>query len=134
MIINANIFGLGPEFKLEFTLENNGMKALHNLRATISHSSKGLKLEKSQFSVCTLLPSVQYSFVTNLRCTASTAAEDSHVKVLVSRQESCVPLLSAIVKLPLVEPEEGEGQQMQADFGYAHRPNDSGNADMLVMG
>lgn len=60
------------------------------------------------------------------------------MKVLVSRQESCVPILSAIVKLPLVEPEEEDEQQLQADFGYntGHHATDGvgHNADMLVMG
>ena len=41
VIINASIFGLGPDFKLEFTLENNGVRALHDLRATITFTSKG---------------------------------------------------------------------------------------------
>ena len=80
VIINANIFGLGPEFKLEFTLENNGVKALHDLRATIISPAKGVRLGKSQFNISTLLPSVQYSFVTNLVC-KNVGAEEHQVKV-----------------------------------------------------
>lgn len=134
VIINANVFGLGPEFKLEFTLENNGMKALHNLRASITFTSKGLKLDKSQFSITTLLPTVQYSFIVNLRCTSSVNLENQQVKVLVSRQGSCVPILSAIVKLPVMEDESEESNQpfQQADFGATG--SGGGNADMLVMG
>lgn len=132
VIINASVFGLGPDFKLEFTLENNGLKALHDLRATITFTSKGLKLEKSQFNISTLLPSVQYSFTTNLRCTSSMGAEEQQLKVLISRQESCVPILSAVVKLPAVE-QEDDSDQLQADFGSSHHGVNS-NADMLVMG
>ncbi|QDZ20277.1 Bardet-Biedl syndrome 1-like protein [Chloropicon primus] len=134
IITNASIFGLGPDFKLEFTLENNGMKALHDLRATITFKSKGIKLERSQFNISTLLPSVQYSFLTNLRCTSSVGTEEQQLKVLISRQESCVPILSAIVKLPVVDQEEQDQEPFQqADFGASHHGMDS-KADMLVMG
>ena len=94
-------------------------------------------MEKTQFGISTLLPSVQYSFLTSLRCTSSVAAaaEDQQVRVLISRQESCVPILLAVVKLPLFEQEEEEPQFRQSPgFGSGHNMDDTSHkADMLVM-
>lgn len=92
-------------------------------------------MEKTQFAISTLLPSVQYSFLTSLRCTSSVtaAAEDQQVRVLISKQESCVPILSAVVKLPLFEQEEEEEPQFRQSPRFGNMDDASHKADMLVM-
>jgi hypothetical protein len=46
-----------------------------------------------------------------------------------------VPILSAVVKLPLSEDQEEEEEAFQqADFGSFDANGNSNNADMLVMG
>jgi len=58
-----------------------------------------------------------------------------HTQVLISREESCVPILSAVVKLPLSEVQEEEEEVFQqADFGSFDANGNNNNADMLVMG
>ena len=55
------------------------------------------------------------------------------MRVLISKQESCVPILSAVVKLPLFEQEEEEEPQFRQSPGFGNMDDASHKADMLVM-
>ena len=103
VLINASVFGLGPKFRLDFTLDNNGVKPIFGLTSTIILGTDVLRVDQSTFVAPLLLPSVQYTFSTGLRCVRRSETQVA-VKILVSKSDSCVPILSGECRDPPAQP------------------------------
>lgn len=63
------------------------------------------RAQHDQKQLPVLLPALQYHFDIRIRCLDPEAGTDD-IKVLLHRSPSCVPLLSALIKMPLSEFEE----------------------------
>ena len=63
------------------------------------------KAENDQVQLPALLPAMQYQFDIRIRCLDPEAGVDA-VKILLHSRKSAVPLLSALVKMPVSELEE----------------------------
>ena len=63
------------------------------------------KAENDQVQLPALLPAMQYHFDIRIRCLDPEAGVDA-VKILLHSKKTSVPLLSALVKMPLSELEE----------------------------
>ena len=61
--------------------------------------------QMDQMQLPVLLPSLQYHFDFRIRC-LDPAASVGNVKVLLHSSKSSIPLLAAVVKMPLSEMEE----------------------------
>jgi len=99
--LNAQVQGLGPHFKIKLNLQNTGSKPIFGLPMMLT-SSPVYKISTAQIHIPILLPGLNYLFEAEVQCMDANGAADS-IRVFVFSPSSVVPVLSAIVKMPLSE-------------------------------
>ena len=82
-----------------------GTEALLAVLQVLLYNRQLYKAENDQLQLPVLLPLLQYHFDIQIRCLDPEAGVDA-LKVLLHSKKSSVPLLSALVKMPLSELEE----------------------------
>lgn len=103
--LNAQVQGLGPLFKIRMNLQNTGAKPITNVPIMIS-AAPIYALDRCQLHVPVLIPGMTHVSEVNVRCIDENGGADV-VKVFVCSATSTVPILSAVVKMPLSEMVEG---------------------------
>ncbi|KAK3236983.1 hypothetical protein CYMTET_52909, partial [Cymbomonas tetramitiformis] len=99
--LNAQVQGLGPMFKIKLSLQNTGGKPIFNLPMMLA-TSKIYHISPSQLNIPLLIPGLMYQYEANVQCMDENGSADS-VRVFVCANGSCVPVLSAVVKMPMSE-------------------------------
>jgi Bardet-Biedl syndrome 1 protein len=100
--LTAQVQGLGPRFKIHLTLQNTGAKIVTELLAVVTYNALLYKLAKPIFEVPLLLPGLPRKIDVDLECTDENGGADA-VKVFVCSANSNVPVLSAVVNMPVSE-------------------------------
>mmetsp|Transcript_11120 Transcript_11120/g.38624 ORF Transcript_11120/g.38624 Transcript_11120/m.38624 type:complete len:635 (+) Transcript_11120:151-2055(+) len=103
--LNAKVQGLGPSFKIQLNLQNTGTKPIYDVPVMLS-ASPIYAMSRTQLVLPVLVPGVTYIDEVGVRCVDQNGGADV-VKVFVCSRSSAIPILSAIVKMPLVELLEG---------------------------
>lgn len=103
--LDAKVQGLGPLFKLKLNIKNTGAKALTDIPLSLSFDENIYRLEKG-YSSCILLPilvpGAEYAIEVPVRNIDANGAADA-IRVFVSSHKSIVPIISAIVNMPVSE-------------------------------
>ncbi|DBA87232.1 TPA: Bardet-Biedl syndrome 1 protein [Trebouxia sp. C0004] len=105
LTLNATVSGLGPAFKLTLELCNNGSQPILGAALVLLYNKQMYSAQHDQRQLPVLLPALQYHFDIRIHCLDPEAGVDV-VKILMHSSKSAVPLLSALVKMPLSEFEE----------------------------
>ena len=105
MRLDASVRGLGPMFKIIITAVNTGQKPIHDAVVMFAANPvSSYAMEHSQISLPALLPGI--------RCTCEIAVESTdptagagmvQVYVCETQRQSAVPIVSAVVRMPLAE-------------------------------
>lgn len=104
MRLNAQVQGIGPSFRIKLNIQNAGSKAVTDIMVAFHYDHQLYKFSKSVLVVPLVIPNVQYAYLADVQCISDTGAADS-VYVFVCGKDSCIPLVSAVVNMPLSEPE-----------------------------
>mmetsp|Transcript_17466 Transcript_17466/g.38031 ORF Transcript_17466/g.38031 Transcript_17466/m.38031 type:complete len:600 (-) Transcript_17466:231-2030(-) len=99
--LNAQVQGLGPLFKIKLNLQNTGNKPIFNVPVMLTPAPI-YQLSTTQMHIPVLLPGLLYQFEAEVQCVDHNGAADS-IHVFICSASSSVPVLSAIVKMPLSE-------------------------------
>lgn len=99
--LNAQVQGLGPLFKIRLNVQNTGQKVLYNIPIMLSAASM-YSLSRSQVLLPLLIPGLVYLDEVEVTCNDQNGGADT-VKVYVCNKNSALPILSAVVKMPLSE-------------------------------
>ena len=102
LTLNASVFGLGPLFKLNLCVQNTGSRPVYRVQILFQWDTDMYNPSKSQIPVPIILPGPTYNFEVPIRCLQPSVASGTF-NVCVCSPESCQPMLSAVVKMPLSE-------------------------------
>ncbi|XP_064623947.1 Bardet-Biedl syndrome 1 protein homolog isoform X2 [Lineus longissimus] len=101
--LNAHVQGIGPSFKLTVNLQNTSLSVPSlNLLITFQYDEKLYSLAKPQIPVPMLVPGLNYAFDTFLECLSDKGISDT-LKVFVLRQGKSVPIITAVISMPVSE-------------------------------
>mmetsp|Transcript_36995 Transcript_36995/g.44743 ORF Transcript_36995/g.44743 Transcript_36995/m.44743 type:complete len:613 (+) Transcript_36995:397-2235(+) len=99
--LNAQVQGLGPMFKIKLNLQNTGSKPIFNVPVMLSRSPI-YTISPTQIHIPLLIPGLMYQYEADVQCIDQNGSADT-VRVYVCSANSCVPVLSAVVKMPMSE-------------------------------
>ncbi|GAB9463367.1 Bardet-Biedl syndrome 1 [Globisporangium polare] len=102
--LNAQVQGIGPSFRIKLNVQNAGTKAVTDLTVAYHYDHSLYRLPKSLVLIPLVIPNVQYTYLSDVECISETGAADN-VYIFVCGKDSCIPLVSAVVNMPLSEPE-----------------------------
>ncbi|EDO40876.1 predicted protein [Nematostella vectensis] len=101
--LSAQIQGIGPAFKLTVNLQNiSPSVAITNLLITFQHDESLYALAKPCIIVPLLVPGLSYSYETLVECISDKGISDA-IKVFVLRQGKSVPIITAVINMPVSE-------------------------------
>lgn len=96
----ARIMGVGPVFKLVLSLKNTGRLPLTNVPITIMYNKRFYYVQRPSLQISALLPGLAHESVVGVRCIDPNGASDE-VRVFVCNPQSCVPMISAVITMPI---------------------------------
>ncbi|CAF0884301.1 unnamed protein product [Brachionus calyciflorus] len=103
--INAQVQGIGPTFKLIVKVQNISTTAPSlNLFMTFIYDDKLYKIPKSLIELPILIPGIEYPFSTFIYSISNQLISDN-IKVLLCKKDSNVPIITAIISMPVSEAE-----------------------------
>ncbi|TMW68472.1 hypothetical protein Poli38472_005940 [Pythium oligandrum] len=100
--LNAQVQGLGPSFRIKLNVQNAGTKAVTDITVAFHYDHELYRFTKSVFVIPLVIPNVQYTYLADVTCISDAGAADS-VYIFVCGKDSCIPLVSAVVNMPLSE-------------------------------
>lgn len=101
--LNALVVGTGPEFKISVRLQNAGVQPLHNIPMTCSTNPAIYKLSAPSRIFPILVPHQLYQVDIPVLCVDENGGTDC-VRIFLCSEESYVPMISALVNMPISEP------------------------------
>ncbi|CAF3669384.1 unnamed protein product [Rotaria sordida] len=104
--INAEVHGLGPRFKLTVKLQNTSSISLLpiiDLFLSFTYDENIYNLNPNYVEIPILINGIEYGFCSFVTCVTDKAISDI-IKVFVCRRDSTVPLISAVINMPVAEP------------------------------
>ena len=100
--LTAQVQGLGPRFKLKLNLQNTGSKAVCDMVVTFAYNAMLYRLKSSLVRVPLLVPGLLYRLDAELECIDETGGADA-IRIFVCSTKSVLPVLSAVVNMPVSE-------------------------------
>src|SRR5689334_20860522 len=100
--LHAQVEGIGPVFKLKFTLENLDKFPVYNLKISYAFNTKIYKIENPSLNLPTLIPGVPYPVEVLVECVDAMGTNDS-IRVFISETKKTTPVVAAVVNMPLSE-------------------------------
>ena len=100
--LTAQVQGLGPRFKLKLNLQNTGTKAVCDMAVTFAYNAMLYRLKSSLVHVPLLVPGLLYRLDAELDCIDEAGGADA-IRVFVCSTKSVLPVLSAVVNMPVSE-------------------------------
>ena len=100
--LTAQVQGLGPRFKLKLNLQNTGSKAVCDMAVTFSYNAMLYRLKSPLVRVPLLVPGLLYRLDAELDCIDEAGGADA-IRVFVCSTKSVLPVLSAVVNMPVSE-------------------------------
>ncbi|CAF1425886.1 unnamed protein product [Adineta steineri] len=104
--INAEVHGLGPRFKLTVKLQNTSSTSLTpiiDLFISFTYDENIYSLNPNYIEIPILITGIEYGFCTFVTCITDKVISDI-IKVYVCRRDSSAPLISAVINMPVAEP------------------------------
>ncbi|CAF1248119.1 unnamed protein product [Rotaria magnacalcarata] len=104
--INAEVHGLGPRFKLTIKLQNTSAATLSpiiDLFLSFTYDENIYNLNPNYIEIPILINGIEYGFCSFVTCITDKAISDT-IKVFVCRRDSTAPLISAVINMPIAEP------------------------------
>ncbi|KAE9032375.1 Bardet-Biedl syndrome 1 [Phytophthora rubi] len=102
--LNAQVQGIGPFFRIKLNVQNAGTKAVTDITVAFHYDHELYRVEQSLLLIPLVIPNVQYQYAVDVESISELGAADN-VSIFVCGKDSCVPLVSAVVSMPLSEPE-----------------------------
>lgn len=99
---HSSIIGLGPSFTLHLNLENVSNKPLMDLYLLVNYDPLIYKMGHMPRKIPLLIPNIAYPIDIHLECVDANGVNDV-VKVYVCDRNKELPLLGALVQMPLSE-------------------------------
>eukprot|EP00826_Nyctotherus_ovalis_P041710 TRINITY_DN4241_c0_g4_i1.p1 TRINITY_DN4241_c0_g4~~TRINITY_DN4241_c0_g4_i1.p1 ORF type:complete len:147 (+),score=44.63 TRINITY_DN4241_c0_g4_i1:275-715(+) len=99
----ANVTGLGPTFRVDVCVTNQGKTSIHGLELIINCNEKLYTLKAFNSKLPTLIPAVEYVMSVDVEGIDSMGSADA-LRVFVVNRENCVPLVSAFINMPVFDP------------------------------
>ena len=100
--VNAQVQGLGPRFKIVLNVQNTGKKSVTDLPVTYAWNESLYKIDKPIIFMPLLIPGVMYQFYVDVTCISESGGADI-ISIFVLSKTSCVPIITAVVNMPLSE-------------------------------
>eukprot|EP00899_Mesostigma_viride_P012791 jgi/Mesvir1/21512/Mv03955-RA.1 len=100
--LHAQVQGLGPLFKVKLHVQNTGSKPIFHMPVLMAYNQDIYRAPVSQLILPVLVPSRMYLHELVIQCIDPTGAADV-VKLYMCSTGSAVPILSAVVKMPMSE-------------------------------
>ncbi len=94
--------GLGPNFKIVLNIQNTGKKSVTDLPVTYSWNEALYKISKPTMIIPLLIPGLMYQFFLDVLCLDTNGGADS-IHIFVLSKASCVPIITAVVNMPVSE-------------------------------
>ncbi|CAF1688999.1 unnamed protein product, partial [Adineta ricciae] len=104
--INAEVHGLGPRFKLTVKLQNTSSVSLTpiiDLFLSFTYDENIYNLNPNYIEIPILINGIEYGFCTFVTCITDKVISDV-IKVFVCRRDTTAPLISAVINMPVAEP------------------------------
>ena len=96
----AQVQGLGPLFSIKISLQNTGTKPIYNVRLVLGYSAILYKVGTPCIQVPLLVPGFQYKYSVDVFNIDEDGGAEP-VQVFVCGTASIVPMISAVVNMPL---------------------------------
>jgi len=101
--LNAQVTGMGPEFKVVVRVQNAGVHALYDVPLMCTTNPALYRMPKPCFYLPILVPQQVYLVEIPITCGNENGGTDC-VRLFLCSQSSNVPIISAIVNMPISEP------------------------------
>ncbi|CAE7590337.1 Bbs1 [Symbiodinium pilosum] len=101
--INAQVLGMGPQFKILARIQNAGATALYDVPVHCTTNQNLYRIPRPSFFLPVLVPQQVYLVEVPVTCineNGGTAA----VRIFLANSRGTMPLISAIVQMPISEP------------------------------
>ncbi|KAJ9460498.1 Bardet-Biedl syndrome 1 protein-like protein [Diplonema papillatum] len=100
--LTAHVQGLGPLFKIKLNIQNTGLKALTSIPIIFTYNKTIYQMWKPSMIIPVLVPSLVYHYEVAVRCIEESAGSDV-IRVYVCSANSSVPIITALVNMPLTD-------------------------------
>eukprot|EP00971_Amphidinium_carterae_P179836 3566934-Amphidinium_carterae.1 len=107
--LDAQVLGMGPQFKVVVRIQNAGVHAVYDVPLLVTANPKLYRLQRPCSYLPVLVPQQLYIVDIPITCINENGGTDS-VRVFLCSQQSCVPLVSASVNMPISEPPLTDGE------------------------
>jgi len=101
--LNAQVVGMGPQFKVVVRVQNAGVHALYDVPLMCTTNPTLYRVPKPCFYLPILVPQQVYLIEIPVTCVNENGGTDC-VRMFLCSQTSNVPIISAIVNMPISEP------------------------------
>mmetsp|Transcript_16762 Transcript_16762/g.42090 ORF Transcript_16762/g.42090 Transcript_16762/m.42090 type:complete len:590 (-) Transcript_16762:163-1932(-) len=98
--LNAQVQGLGPLFKIKLSIQNTGSKAIANTPVTFSYNKALYYIKDNVIPLPVLVPGPAYKLEVGVKALDVNGAADA-IRIFVSSPVSAVPVISAVVNMPV---------------------------------
>jgi len=101
--LNAEVVGVGPQFKIVVRVQNAGVHALYDVPLMCTTNQNLYRMPKPCFYLPILVPQQVYLLEIPVTCVNENGGTDC-VRMFMCNQASNMPIISAIVNMPISEP------------------------------
>jgi len=101
--LNAQVQGLGPNFKIKLNIQNAGSKSMTDVPVTCGYNHDLYRFTNAVKFIPLLVPGLLYHYEIDVECIDENGGADN-VRIYVCNPKSCVPVISAVVNMPMSEP------------------------------
>jgi Bardet-Biedl syndrome 1 protein len=101
--LNAQVIGMGPQFKIVVRVHNAGVHALYDVPLMATTNPSLYRLSKPCSYLPILVPQQHYIVEIPIVCSNENGGTDC-VRIFLCSQATNVPIISAIVNMPISEP------------------------------
>lgn len=98
--------GVGPRFKVVLQLQNMGKAVVTGVRVTVTFDPSVFHIPRPTVGVPVLTPGVTRELSMDVSCISPVGAAGDLRVAVAGPGDSCVPLLSAMVTMPMSETED----------------------------
>lgn len=102
--LNAQVVGMGPEFKIVVRVQNAGVHALYDVPLMCATNPSLYRVPRPCYYLPILVPQQLYIVEIPIVCHDENGGTDNVRIFLCSRQDTSLPIISAAVNMPISEP------------------------------
>jgi len=101
--LNAQVVGMGPQFRVMVRVQNAGVHALHDVPVHCTTNHYLYRMPKPCFYLPILVPQQVYLLEVPVTCVNENGGTDT-VRIFLCNSATNVPIISAVVNMPISEP------------------------------